>query len=183
MNKKVEIFTGSPRKSGNTSFLSAMLAETLEQSGVACNITRLYDCKISACTDCRACKTGNLECNVNDDMQLLYRKMDEAGVLIFATPIYWYSVTATMKLMIDRLRPYFKNRRLAGKKAALILPAGSGEDDCDLAIAMFRRIFETLEIGYCGALCVEAYDAGDLEGRSEMVGAVDDLIVKLSLAR
>jgi multimeric flavodoxin WrbA len=183
MNKKVEIFIGSPRKNGNTSFLSAMMAKTLERSGVACGITRLYEYNIKPCTDCRSCKTGDLECPVNDDMQALYRKMEEAGVLIFATPVYWYSVTATMKLLIDRLRPCFKNRRLAGKKAALLLPAGSGEGDCDLTSAMFRRIFETLGIKYCGALCVEAYDEGDLEGRPDLVGIVDDLILKLSLAR
>ena len=43
--------------------------------------------------------------------------MDEADIIIFGTPNYWYGPTAKMKLLIDRMRPYIANEKLNGKKA------------------------------------------------------------------
>jgi len=160
--KKIQFFVGSPRIKGNTSFLAQNLQSNLSDK-FQTEISFLANLNVGPCTDCRNCKKGDLICTVQDEMQGLYQKIDESDAIVLGTPIYWYSSSAQMKLLIDRLRPYYGNKRLKGKKAALILPAGSGEADCDLTIEMFKRTFEALGIEYLGAATSKAYDIGDAE--------------------
>lgn len=160
--RKVQIFIGSPRKKGNTSYLAQKLADDISDK-FHTEIHFPGNLKINPCIDCRNCKKGNLVCTIKDEMQPMYGKMEQSDVLIFGTPIYWFGPSAQMKMMIDRLRPYYGNKKLEGKKAALILPAGSGEGDCDLTIEMFKRTFEALGIQYLGAVTSKTYDIGDAE--------------------
>lgn len=161
MNKeKILILNGSPRKKGNTSILAEHLVDFLPKDQTLENI-HLYDINIKPCIDCRACKKGDLVCTLNDGMTELYGQIDESNILIIGTPIYWFGPTAQIKLLLDRFRPYYVNKKLKGKKLALILPAGSGVGDCDLTIEMFKRSSEALGLEYIGAVTSESYDAGD----------------------
>lgn len=164
MNKKAKptkivILIGSPRKKGNTSIMVSLLENELKESSISKHY--LYDYQILPCTDCRGCKKGDKTCIVRDDLPLINQEMESADVIVFGTPIYWYGPTAKMKLLIDRLRPYYVNRKLEGKKGALLLPAADGECDCDITIEMFQRIFKTLGIEYLGRVSTQAFDAGD----------------------
>lgn len=158
---RVAIFTGSPRKEGNTATLASLLATRLRHYQIETEIFDLYDHKIDPCTDCRMCKTDELICTHPDGMDRLYQKMEEADVLIFGTPIYWFGPSGQTKLMIDRFRPYFVNKKLYGKKAALLLPSATGDEDCDLTIEQFIRIFKALGMEYLDTICIKAYDEGD----------------------
>jgi len=173
---KVAIFTGSPRKNGNTAALARLLAEELEPLDIETSIFDLYQHQIEPCSDCRKCKnTLDLECIRNDGMRQLYPRMEEADVLIFGTPIYWFSPSAQTKLLIDRFRPYFVNKKLYGKRAALLLPAGSGPMDCDLTIEQFKRIFKALGITYLDAITATAYEEGDVDGDPRIHAFIRDL--------
>ena len=77
-------------------------------------------------------------------MKGLYRKIEEAEILIFGTPNYWYGPTAQMKLLIDRLRPFIANRKLAGKKGVLICPSEEGAVACEPLVQMFLMAFSYL---------------------------------------
>jgi len=158
----VLILNGSPRKNGNTSLMIREFLKYLNDEKFTHEILVLHGMKIKPCNDCRACKSGDLLCTVEDEMQDIYQKIDNSQLLIFATPIYWYTTTAQMKLLIDRLRPYYKNEKLKGKKAILFLPAGSGSGDCDLTIEMFKKVFNTLQVEFVGAATAKAYDEGDV---------------------
>ena len=179
--KKIQLFVGSPRIKGNTSFLAQNLQSILSDK-FQTEISFLSELDVGPCTDCRNCKKGDLVCTVQDEMQWLYQKIDESDVIVFGTPIYWYSPTAQMKLLIDRLRPYYGNKRMKGKKAALILLAGSGETDCDLSIEMFKRIFEALGLEYLGAIKSKAYDIGDAEKDQKALLGIQQLAVKIKIA-
>ncbi len=168
----IEILIGSPRKKGNTSILSNMLAKSVCDGHTNVMLTFLYDYQIDPCIDCRACKKNDLECTLADNMHLIYEKIEKCDVLIVGTPIYWYGPTAKTKLFIDRLRPYFVNKKMNGKKVALILPAGSGPGDCDLTIEMFKRISAGLGMEYLGEVMSESYDVGDAANDSTAVSSV-----------
>ena len=158
--KKVLILNGSPRKKGNTSILAEYLVKFLIKDQDI-KISYLYDFNIKPCADCRACKKGELICILKDGMEELYASIDDSDIMIIGTPIYWFGPTAQTKLLLDRFRPYYVNKKLKGKRAALILPAGSGASDCDLTIEMFKRSFEALGVEYLGAVTSESYDIGD----------------------
>jgi len=175
----IQIFIGSPRKKGNTFYLSQKFRNFLSEK-LQSEINFLYDSEIQPCIDCRNCKKGNLVCTVKDDMESLYEKMNQSSVLIFATPIYWFGPSAQTKLLIDRLRPYYGNKRLKGKKAALILPAGTGEADCDLTIEMFKRSFDALGIEYLGAVTSKSYDIGDAEKDHKALNEIQQLAARIN---
>ncbi|NJO90379.1 MAG: flavodoxin family protein [Chloroflexia bacterium] len=112
-------------------------------------------------------------------MQQLYPKIDACDVLIFATPIYWFGPTAKTKLLVDRLRPYFGNKRLSGKWGALLLPAGSGPVDCELTVEQFRRTFTSLEIRFLGAVTTTAFNVGDADKDIYLDSAIQQLVERI----
>lgn len=179
--KNALILNGSPRKNGNTTFLSEKLAEHLEPLGIKTTTCFLYDQNIKPCVDCRKCKEGNLECVIKDDMVDIYKLIEAADLIIFATPIYWFGPTAQTKLLIDRLRPFYKNKKLNGKKSLSITPAASGECHGILTEQMLCRICGMLMIGYLGNIASKAYDINDAKNDSEALHAIKRIAEKISL--
>lgn len=176
---RIEIIIGSPRKKGNTFLLADALINKIQSKYTSANITYLYDYAINPCIDCRNCKKGNSTCTVNDDTQSMYSKLEYADTIIFGTPIYWFGATAKMKLLVDRLRPYFVNRKLVGKKAALLIAAAEGEEDSFLTIEMFKKIFKTLGILYVGVAVTKAYDIGDADYDANVARSLEQLALRL----
>ena len=105
-------------------------------------------------------------------MQQVYDQLDTADVIIFGTPVYWYGPTAQMKTVVDRLRPYFGNGRLEGKRAVVVAPAGDGPSDGQLGVDFFQRVCTTLKMDLVGAVLGTAYDRREiLDDREAMAMA------------
>ena len=102
---KILSLLGSPKKNGNTAVLLDKVIEgILSKNDADHEIIYLQDCDIKPCRGCKVCKRDRLSvCAIDDDMQEIYKKLDEADLIIMATPIYWWSVSAQLKLLIDRL--------------------------------------------------------------------------------
>ena len=173
--KTIQIFIGSPRKRGNTNILADILISKIDTDKYHIEKVYLYDHKINPCIDCRGCKKNDLICIVKDDMNSLYDQIDHADVLIFGSPIYWFGPSGIMKNFLDRFRPYYGNKKLLKKKAALLLPAGTGAEDCDLTIEIFKRSFEALGVNYLGAVTAKAYDVGEVNADVNALVNIDQL--------
>lgn len=176
---KVLGLVGSPRKGSNTDLL---VSKILEGASVGNHLTDklyLYDLDISPCVDCRACKKGNYQCAINDDMQLLYPKLESAEVIVFGTPLYWYGPTAKMKLLLDRLRPYIASKKLKGKKAVVVIPSEEGSDACSLTLKMFELSFKYLEMDLAGTALPKAYEKAEVKTQPETLEAAFALGKKL----
>ena len=159
---KILALIGSPRREGNTDLLVEQILEGSRTKGHTTEKLYLYDYTISLCTDCRSCKKGDYVCCINDEMQQIYPLMEEAELIIFGTPIYWYGPTAKMKLLIDRMRPFVENRKLRDKKAVVVVPSAEGPIACDPLLEMFRRMFEYLKMRFVGKVLVKAYEKGEI---------------------
>ena len=123
----------------------------------------LYGIDIAPCIDCKACKKGNYQCALKDDMQPLYLKLEEADVIVFGTPLYWYGPTAKMKLLLDRLRPYIASKRLKGKKAVLVVPSEEGADACSHVVGMFNMSMKYLEMDLVSVLLPKASERAEVK--------------------
>ena len=77
-------------------------------------------------------------------MQEIYLRLEDADIIVFGMPIYWYGPTAKMKLLIDRLRPFIASRRLEGKKGIIVVPSEEGPECCGPIQEMFRMSFDYL---------------------------------------
>ena len=119
-------------------------------------------------------KKNDYVCAIKDEMQALYPKMEEADLIIYGTPIYWYGPTAKMKLFIDRTRPFVANGKLKGKKAFVVAPSAEGPEACGPLIEMFRMSFEYLGIEFLGEILPTAYEVGEIkENQKELKNAYD----------
>jgi multimeric flavodoxin WrbA len=179
---RVVILNGSPRVNGNTSEVSHLISDHLRSVPSEVSILRLYNMNIAPCVDCRSCKSGELRCVLEDDMPGLCDRIEESDAIIVATPVYWFGPSAKTKLMIDRLRPYYLNGKLRGKKGALILVAGEGYKDSGLTISMFRRIFRTLGIIDAGSLALKAYEEGDVLFNKALSGGIRSICAGITTA-
>ena len=162
---KILGLVGSPRKGGNTDLLVSAVLYGAGSSGNEIEKLFLYDYEISPCVDCRGCKKRNHQCTFKDGMNLLYPKLEEADVIVFGTPLYWYGPTAKMKLMIDRLRPYAASGKLKGKKAVLAVPSEEGPNACRNLIEVFDLSFKYLGIDLAGKILATASEKGEVKNQ------------------
>jgi multimeric flavodoxin WrbA len=98
---KVLGILGSPRRGGNSEVLLDKALEGARSAGHDTEKVVLNELKFVSCQECGSCdKTG--KCVVNDDMQTIYKKLDKTQVVILASPIFFGSLSAQVKAMIDR---------------------------------------------------------------------------------
>ena len=111
--KKVLILEGSARPNGNSCILSNEFARGAEEAGHSVEKIQVSRKKISGCLGCRACYRNGGTCVQKDDMEEIRAKMLDADIIVLASPIYYYSMTAQLKTVIDRTCAFFN--QLAGK--------------------------------------------------------------------
>ncbi|MFH2028161.1 MAG: NAD(P)H-dependent oxidoreductase [Nanoarchaeota archaeon] len=116
---KILAINGSPRK-GNTRFI---LDRLLDHS----DIIDLKDKDIDFCDGSDECSTKTGKCKIADDMVDVYDRLEEAEVIVLASPCYFYNVSALMKNFMDRCNVYYFNKKLKGKKFYLIMVGGHEE--------------------------------------------------------
>ena len=104
--KTVLIISTSPRKGGNSAILADAFAKGAREAGHQAEKICLYDKFISFCKGCLVCQKTQ-RCVIRDDADVSARKMKNADVLVFATPIYYYEMCGQMKTMLDRANPLF----------------------------------------------------------------------------
>ena len=127
MNKKVVILSSSPRKGGNSEALAAAFAKGAQEAGNQVETVYLREKQYGFCKGCLACqKLGH--CVIKDDAVEIAAKMHDADVLVFATPVYYYSVSGQLKTMLDRANPLF-GTDYAFTKAYLLATAAEDEPE------------------------------------------------------
>ncbi len=98
---KILALYGSPREGGNTDILTDEFARGAADSGATIIKKYLRDMEIQPCTECGACDdTG--ECIYDDDYQAVYNMLDDVDVLLVASPIFFYGLSAITKAFVDR---------------------------------------------------------------------------------
>ena len=98
---KVVGIVGSPRKNGNTEMLTAHTLRAIAEEGLATELIRLAGLDIRPCNACMVCREEE-RCSIEDDLFPIYLKMKEADGIILASPVYYGSVTALIKGLMER---------------------------------------------------------------------------------
>ena len=102
MSKKVLVLSASPRKGGNSDLLCDQFMRGAKEAGNQVEKIFLRDKKINYCIGCGACQGNGGKCVQKDDMAEVLDKMVAADVIVMATPVYFYTMNAQMKTLIDR---------------------------------------------------------------------------------
>lgn len=170
MSKKVLAIETSPRKHGNTEIMSEKFLEGAKKAGHETERISLYDQNIQFCRGCLACqKTG--ECVIKDDVSAMLKKIQDADVLVFSTPIYFYEMSGQMKTLLDRTNPLFPAEYRFRDIYLLAACADTEEASVDGAIKGLQGwidCFEKAELA--GVICgYGADEKGDVEKMPEIL--------------
>ena len=121
MGKKIVVITGSPRKGGNSFAMTDAFIAAAQAKGHT--VTR-FDAAMKQVGGCRACETcfsTGKACTFDDDFNTIAPAILEADAIVFTTPVYWYSIPAQIKGVIDRIFSLVVGgKHIAGKECALI---------------------------------------------------------------
>ncbi len=121
---KITILVGSMRKGGNTELLASAFADGAKHNHNV-EIISVSDYNINYCIGCNSCfKSDGNKCFQSDDMYRIYDKLMSTDILVIASPVYFYGISAELKTIIDRLHTPMRNR-FRIKKLALILVGAS----------------------------------------------------------
>ncbi len=124
MGKNVLILSASPRKGGNSDLLCDQFLLGAQESGNRAEKVFLRDREIGYCLGCEACQQSGV-CVRKDDMADILDKMIAADVIVMATPVYFYTMAAQMKTLIDRTVPRYTEIR--NKAFFFIVTAADGD--------------------------------------------------------
>lgn len=124
---KVTVITGSAHKQGTSALLADKFIEGAKEAGH--NVFR-FDAafeNVKPCLACEYCSSHDSECVHKDSMNTLGEKLIDTDLVVFVTPLYYYTMSAQIKAVIDRF--HANNAKLTGNKKAMLFATSYGTDD------------------------------------------------------
>ena len=161
------ILSGSPRKDGNTEMLVDAFAKgTMEHHQV--EIVSVRDYKVNPCLGCNACfMNDDHTCVQKDDMSAIYEKMNQADMLVIASPVYFYGISAQLKIVIDRFHNPIRDTFHIKKMALLLVGAATLPELFDAILTEYSLCLKYFNIEDAGKILVRGVkDKGDIKGTS-----------------
>ena len=176
MAKKIVILNGSPRKTGNTSSLTAAFAEGAKAAGNEVTEFHLAGMNIRGCLGCwGGGKDEACPCVQKDDMQQIYPVYREADVVVLASPLYYWFISGWLKNAFDRLFAVAEcdpNYRNPVKESVLIMAAeGSGFEESEHWYDHLEQHIGWKSLGKI--LCPWVTQPGDTKEKPELKEAYD----------
>ena len=173
--KKVLIFMGSPRKEGNSATLAKRVVAGAEAAGAKIESFYLHDLDIKACDACEACRDRTeTDCILEDDMKSLFPKLRQADVIVIASPIYWFTVSAQTKLFMDRWYALGgpEGHSFKGKRFGIVLTYADTDPFTSGAVNALRTFQDALN--YVGASTIgmvygSAWQAGEIKKNQDLM--------------
>lgn len=189
--KKILVLLGSPRKKGNSIIMAQQIINGAESVGAETESIFLHEKNIQPCKGCYACqKPDSKGCVQDDDMQALYPKLLEADGWVFASPVYWFSITAQTKLFLDRcfaLGAYDNTANpFGGKRVAVAMSYGDVDpfkSGCVNALRMFQDIFAYVGANLVGMVYGTADKAGDINSNPDVLKSAERLGKRLAAGK
>ena len=141
----IMIISSSPRKGGNSDTLCDSFLKGAVDAGHSVNKIFLKDKKINYCTGCGFCNTNDYTaCSQKDDMAEILEQMINSDVIVFATPVYFYTMCGQMKTFIDRCCSRYTH--ILNKKFYYILTAADDNKQAlERTVEEFRGFLDCLE--------------------------------------
>ena len=174
MSKKVLILSGSPRKGGNSDLLCDEFLRGAREAGHEAEKLRVAEKKIAPCSGCYYCTAHDGACVHKDDMAEVLQKMIDADVIVLASPVYFYSINAQLKAVIDRTVARWLEVR--DKEFYYIATmADEPKTSADTTLACFRGYAECVEGAVEKGIIIGSgvYEAGRVRGKPAMAQAYE----------
>jgi multimeric flavodoxin WrbA len=182
----VVILKASPRAGSNSSRLAEEVAAGVLSAGGTVKEFSLHAMDLRACDGCDACqKPQGSGCVIDDDMQLIYPFLRQAAAIVLATPVYWFTFTAQLKLAIDRFYAFEspEGHGLKGKAMVLVLTYGDVDPYTSGAVNAIRTFEDMCRYTgspVAGILYGSASEPGEMDSKTELLAQARTLGAKLA---
>ena len=180
---------GSPRAKSNSSAIAKRFTETAEKTGAKVRTYTLNDLKYRGCQGCMACKTKLDKCVLQDDLTEVLDAVQQADILVMASPVYYGEISSQLKAFIDRTFSYLKPdfmtnpcpvRFAPGKKLIFALTQGQPEEAFADIFPRYDFFFkwygfsESHLIRACGVV-----GPGEIEARQDILALAEETARKV----
>ena len=175
---KIIAIDGGPRKKGSTTTLVSHILKGAEKKGAETEIISLYDLEYSGCRGCLHCKSHD-SCKQDDDMNMVYEKIRNADIILFATPVYFAQMTGQLKNCIDRLYAFmdaeYNSRLPPGKKFGVVVTQGDESAPfCEEINKIIEFAMEFMKIESCGSINANGvHQAADLLQMTDLLAQAE----------
>ena len=172
---KVLVLLGSPRLKGNSATLAQRIATGAEAAGAQVETIFLHGLKINPCQSCYSCQRRDSSgCAIADEMQTLYPKIIASDALVLASPVFWFTMSAQMKIFLDRCFALVAHAQLpfVGKRIAIAMTYGDTDpftSGCINALRTFQDIFRYVGAEIIGMVYGSAMKAGEIEANTALL--------------
>ena len=168
MSKNVLVITGSPRRKGNSNAMVQAFINACEAKGHSVQRLDAPYLKLTGCMACEKCFSKGRPCTLADDdfNSLVAPAIEKADAVVFAMPVYWYSLPAQIKMVIDKLFTFVVGGKdIAGKQYALIACCEEEDDEVFSGVRYcLRKTAELIKWTSFGEVCVPGVlKAGEIE--------------------
>jgi multimeric flavodoxin WrbA len=159
--------SGSPRLHGNSELLLAEFLRGAKENGAEVKIIRLNNLKIAPCQHCDDCLKAGI-CRVKDDMQQIYSELEQADVIVVASPVQFMGPTAQLKAMIDRTQSLWAKKYVLKisplnpvkkRRGFFISVAGTKiKGMFEPSLAIVKTWFHVIGVDYAGEIILSGVD-------------------------
>ena len=163
------ILSGSPRKGGNTDLLVEAFVKGASQKHQV-EVISVHDYKVNPCMGCNACFRNEQHlCVQKDDMAIIYEKMAVADMLVIASPVYFYGLSAQLKAIIDRCHNPIRDTFPIKKMALLLVGAATLSELFDSILTEYTLCLNFFKLEDAGHVLVRgAGDKGDIKNTNAL---------------
>ena len=173
MSKNILILTGSPRKGGNSDKLADAFISGARQAGHTTVKYVTAQKNIKGCIDCKTCFSKGTACSFPDDFNELAPLVEQADMIVFATPLYRFTFPAQMKLALDKFFSFLiGGKTLKIQEGALLVCGGDPDPSCfEGIVASYKLLAKHMKWQDAGTILVPG------------VNGKDDIVTTDALAR
>ena len=124
---KITVLFGSPNRKGSTNILVESFVRGATEAGHECEVLDVCHMNIHPCRGCVACGYEG-PCVQKDDVEQIRAKLVASEMVVFATPLYYYGMSAQLKIVVDRFCAYNSSLNSKHLKSALLTVAWNADD-------------------------------------------------------
>lgn len=169
---KIVVLIGSTRKNGNTDLLARAFIDGARIHNEV-EVISVADYEVNPCIGCNSCfARENHRCFQKDDMELIYEKLLYADMIVAASPVYFYGVSAQLKAIVDRLHTPLRNEFCVKKLALLLVGAATLPELFDAIKLQYKLILNFFQLEDAGMILVRGVkDIGDIKEHPALLEA------------
>lgn len=166
---KIVVLVGSMRKEGNTDLLVKAFVDGASKNNEI-EIISVAEYKVNPCIGCNSCfERKDNSCFQKDDMEVIYKKLAKADMIVIASPVYFYGISSELKAIVDRLHTPLRNTFKVKKLGLLLVAAATLPAVFDDIEIQYKLVLDFFKLEDAGRVLIRGVkDKGDIKGNKAL---------------